>query len=191
MNTELNIEDISLSIVLTRTKGASLRIQVTKNHELLVKAPANMSEKKIEHFIKQKTYWIYRQAKRYEACEQEFAEQEHIRSLPLDKRKQLAYELMKEKTDKYCDIIGVTYDRLRITTATSYWGCCNKTRGTISYVWQMLLLPEDIVDYLVIHELCHMIEPNHSKAFWSNVEKYMPGYKTRRAWLKENGWKYQ
>jgi hypothetical protein len=55
----------------------------------------------------------------------------------------------------------------------------------------MILLPEEIVDYIVVHELCHMIEANHSKAFWNKVGEYMPDYKIRRDWLKENGWKYQ
>jgi hypothetical protein len=191
MNKELVIEDIHLQIVMSRTKSVNLRIQVTKDNTLLVKAPTGMPEQEIEHFIEQKQFWIYKQAKKFQDCGPELAEQEALRSLPLDERKKMAYDLMKRKMDFYCPIIGVNYETLRITTAKSYWGCCTKSRGLISFIWQMILLPEEIVDYIVVHELCHMIEANHSKAFWSKVGEYMPDYKVRREWLKENGWKYQ
>ncbi|MDE6433572.1 MAG: M48 family metallopeptidase [Lachnospiraceae bacterium] len=191
MKESIDIEDIHLDIVFSRKKGARLQIQVARGGRLFVQAPMSMKDKEIEKFIKQKEFWIYKQAKRYEDYEEEFLEQEHLRKLPLAKRKELAYDLVKAKTDTYCEKIGVSYEKIRITTAKSYWGCCTKSKGTIAYIWQVILLPEKMVDYIVVHELCHMIEANHSKAFWNKVEEHMPDYMARRRWLKENGWRYQ
>jgi len=191
MKETVDIEDIHLAVVLSRMKGARLQLQVARGSRLLVRAPLSMKDEEIEKFIKQKEFWIYKQAKRYEDYEEEFLAQDVLRNQPLEKRKELAYHLVKAKTDAYCKQIGVDYKKIRITTAKSYWGCCIKRNGTISYVWQVILLPEEIVDYIVVHELCHMIEANHSKTFWSKVEAYMPDYKAKRIWLKENGWRYQ
>lgn len=191
MRESIDIEDIHLEVVLLRAKGARLQIQIARGGRLLIRAPLSMKDREIEKFIKQKEFWIYKQAKRYEDYEEEFQAQENLRNLPLEKRKELAYDLVKEKTDYYCKRIGVSYEKIRITTAKSYWGCCTKSKGTIAYIWQVILLPEEMVDYIVVHELCHMIEANHSKAFWSKVNEYMPDYMARRKWLKENGWRYQ
>jgi predicted metal-dependent hydrolase len=76
--------------------------------------------------------------------------------------------------------------KIRISSARTRWGSCN-TKGTLSFTWRLVMAPLEIIDYVVVHELSHLKELNHSKAFWSQVEVILPDYKRRRAWLKKNG----
>jgi hypothetical protein len=80
--------------------------------------------------------------------------------------------------------------KLRISSARTRWGSCSR-KGTLSFTWRLVMASPDVVDYVVVHELCHLRHPNHSKAFWSHVERILPGYKTQRAWLKHNGERLQ
>ena len=68
----------------------------------------------------------------------------------------------------------------------SRWGSCS-VEGDISFNWKIIMAPHGIIDYVVAHELCHMIEHNHSPAFWRHVERIIPDYRDRKDWLKENG----
>ena len=82
--------------------------------------------------------------------------------------------------------VGRSARKLVIRAQRTRWGSCS-ARGTISLNWRLMLAPPDILDYVVVHELCHSKEMNHSRAFWERVETILPDYKRRRKWLKENG----
>ncbi len=82
--------------------------------------------------------------------------------------------------------IGVTATRLSIRDPRSRWGSCSSS-GTISFSWRLLLAPSEILEYVVVHELCHILQPNHSRAFWSLVERHQPGRREATAWLHEYG----
>ena len=96
-----------------------------------------------------------------------------------------AEERLQEKVERYSKQIGVSPKGLRVREFKSKWGSCD-SRGTISFNLNLIKAPHPIVDYVVIHELCHMIQPNHSKNFWKEVEKYDASYKEHRAWLKNH-----
>ena len=78
------------------------------------------------------------------------------------------------------------FERVKITGARKRWGSCSP-KGTLNFSWRLILAPPPVVEYVVIHELVHLVERNHSRRFWRRVESLMPDYKTQRAWLKENG----
>lgn len=84
---------------------------------------------------------------------------------------------------------GFQYTRLRISSARTRWGSCS-SRGTLSFTWRLVMLPAQIIEYVILHELVHTVEHNHSPQFWGRVEALMPDYKSRRAWLKKNGGQY-
>lgn len=81
---------------------------------------------------------------------------------------------------------GFTYKKMRLSSARTRWGSCS-TLGTISISWRLVMAPEAILDYVIIHELVHTRIHNHSRLFWDGVAAILPDYKTRRAWLKKNG----
>ncbi len=75
---------------------------------------------------------------------------------------------------------------LRISSARTRWGSCSR-KGTLSFTWRLVMAPPEVMDYVIVHELAHLHEMNHSPAFWALVEKMLPDYQQRRAWLKKNG----
>ena len=90
------------------------------------------------------------------------------------------------KTNSYYEIlIGVKSNKLLFGQYKSKWGSCN-SKKTISYDWRIIMAPFEVIHYLIIHELCHIKFPNHSKYFWKYVEKYMINYKIQKKWLKNN-----
>jgi predicted metal-dependent hydrolase len=83
--------------------------------------------------------------------------------------------------------LGVRYRRIMLRDQRSRWGSCSTT-GTLSFNWRLVLAPHDVLDYVVVHEVCHLVEHNHSKSFWSLVAKRRPGYLEPKQWLDEHGW---
>lgn len=179
----LEIEDVSLPIVLERSNRKTLAIQVTSDLYLQIKAPIQMSERKIHRFLLQKQFWIYKRAK----SEMSNAENRVDRSEEEIKRlREQARVVLTRKSCEYASQLGVMFKKIRIGNQRTRWGSCS-SKGTISYNWRLILMPEPIVDYVVVHELCHLLEMNHSDRFWGLVESIMPNYAERRAWLKKNG----
>ena len=95
-----------------------------------------------------------------------------------------AKERLNEKVEHFSKQIGVLPKGLRVGSYKSKWGSCDR-QGNLTFNWNLIKAPHSIVDYVVIHELCHIIQPNHSKLFWKEVERYDSSYKEHRAWLKE------
>lgn len=179
----LQIEELNIPIMLEKSKRKLLAITLTEDGILSIKAPLRVSDREIEKFLNQKRFWIYKQAKRI----QEEQKNRVVRSEQEIRRlKEEARKVLTEKTDYYKQFLNVEYQKIRIGDQKTRWGSCSSS-GTISYNWRLILMPEKIVDYVVVHELCHMIEMNHSKRFWEQVEAILPDYQARRNWLKENG----
>ncbi len=109
-----------------------------------------------------------------------------INSLLLTWYKIQADLILKEKTHLYSKRIGVSPTDVIIKSFKARWGSCT-IHGVFHYNWHIIMAPEAIIDYLVVHELCHILHHNHSPAFWSAVATYCPNYKDERAWLKLNG----
>ncbi len=108
-----------------------------------------------------------------------------IRSLLKDWYKSHAEKRLVEKTKRFAKVIGVNPNSVSVKDYKSRWGSCS-IAGDISYNWQIILAPHSIVDYVVIHELCHMLEHNHSSKYWKHVERYVPNWRGCREWLKHN-----
>ena len=90
------------------------------------------------------------------------------------------------KVKHYAGLMNVQYGRITIRNQKTRWGSCS-SKGNLNFNCLLMLAPDEVVDYVVIHELCHLIEMNHSKAFWKQVEQMMPDYKKHRKWLKDHG----
>ena len=100
-------------------------------------------------------------------------------------RKQ-APQIITERVKYFADQYQFHYAKIRITSARTRWGSCS-AKGTLSFSWRLILTPMETVDYVVVHELAHTIHHNHSKRFWSLVEKIMPDYKEQRKRLRQYG----
>lgn len=183
----LTIEDLQIPIEFKRQNRKTLAISITEDAGLMVKAPFSMPEKEIERFINQRLFWIYKQAKRMLA-------QKEMRPVRTSKEEHMLHEkaevVLREKTEYYAKMLGVVCQHIRIGDQKTFWGSCS-SRGRISYNWHLVLMPDKIQNYVVVHELCHLMEMNHSPKFWSLVEKIIPDYREQRKWLKEHGNEYR
>jgi predicted metal-dependent hydrolase len=83
--------------------------------------------------------------------------------------------------------LGVRYSRIALRDQRSRWGSCS-TRGTLSFNWRLVLAPHDVLDYVVVHEVCHLVEHHHGPAFWRLLARRRPGYREQKDWLGEHGW---
>lgn len=97
-----------------------------------------------------------------------------------------AKEIIPVRTRHYARMMGVTYGRIAIRRQRTRWGSCS-SKGNLNFNCLLILTPPEVMDYVIVHELCHLIEMNHSKEFWKGVEEIIPNYKEYRKWLKENG----
>ena len=97
-----------------------------------------------------------------------------------------AYKELEEKVMRYSEIIRVSPREIKVRNYKTRWGSCDK-KGRLTFNFHLIKAPHPIVDYVVIHELCHMIQPNHSKFFWNEVAKFDPFFLNHKNWLKENG----
>jgi predicted metal-dependent hydrolase len=83
--------------------------------------------------------------------------------------------------------LGVTYSRLTVRDQQTRWGSCS-SKGALSFNWRLVLAPHDVLDYVVVHEVCHLVELNHGRAFWRLVEQRRKGYREPKQWLDDHGW---
>ncbi|WP_043320732.1 M48 family metallopeptidase [Microbulbifer sp. HZ11] len=97
-----------------------------------------------------------------------------------------ALQLLTEKSHYFASLLGLKFSSVKVRRTRSKWGHCT-IRGELQYNWLVCLAPEPVVDYLVIHEVCHLQHHNHSREFWALVASLCPDYKQLRRWLKENG----
>lgn len=100
--------------------------------------------------------------------------------------KAVAYENIKERIGQYSKIIGLSYKTVKISDAKKRFGSCN-VRGNLNFSWRLIMAPLYVIDYVVVHELMHLKEHNHSQRFWQKVKLIFPGYQQAKEWLKENG----
>jgi predicted metal-dependent hydrolase len=95
-------------------------------------------------------------------------------------------ELVSALAEEEAERLGVSYQRIRIGGQRTLWGSCS-ARGTLSFNWRLVLAPLEVVDYVVVHELCHLRVPDHSRRFWTLVEGHCPHWRHQRDWLREHG----
>lgn len=100
--------------------------------------------------------------------------------------RQAAASYFPLRVSYYIQFTGGSYERITIRGQRTRWGSCS-SRGTLSFNWRLMLAPPKVLDYVVVHELCHLTHMDHSTAFWNAVAEVMPDYKVYRNWLKEHG----
>lgn len=170
----------------------TIAIQILRDGQIIVRSPAHCSRAYIDNFVKKKESWILKhleQAKTLE--EQKTAAGYKHPPLSEEKRKQyieIARDIFSRKTEYYAQIMRISYGRISIREQKTRWGSCS-SKGNLNYNWRLILAPEEVLDYVIVHELAHRREMNHSKAFYDIVESVLPDYRKSRKWLRENGQK--
>lgn len=143
---------------------------------LRISAPRGISQAVIDEFVRKNAAWIARQRearKRSVYLPEGTGTQEHYLN-----HKENARTFVSERVMFWNAKLGFTFSKIVIRNQVSRWGSCSK-KGILNFNYRLLLLPPELADYVVVHELCHLKHFNHSKKFWNEVEKIMPDYKIR------------
>ena len=111
---------------------------------------------------------------------------EHLKAVVEQWYRTKALSRLNDKTRRYSAILKVEPTSINLKDYKAMWGSCSP-KGVVSYNWRIILAPHKIVDYIVVHELCHLIEPNHSSKYWKQVRSVIPDYEHSKEWLKNNG----
>lgn len=166
---------------LIRSNRKTVAIQI-KNGEVIVRAPHRAPLKYIEVFLESKRDWIEKGiAAQIAAPQYPPFTAEEVRSMV-----DAALVDIPKRVARLAPIVGVTYGRITIRNQRTKWGSCS-SKGNLNFNCVLMLSPEWVRDYIVVHELCHLKQMNHSSAFWAEVERVCPNYKQAVAWLKDNG----
>ena len=166
---------------IIRSSRKTLALQIT-DEGLLVRAPLRMSEGQIRAFVEAKKGWIDKNLQKQAAQPAQPA----FTQAQLQELAHRAAAVIPERVAFFARRLGVSWGRIGIRAQHTRWGSCS-TKGNLNFNCLLMLTPPEILDYVVIHELCHRLEMNHSAAFWSRVESLCPDHRACRKWLKENG----
>ena len=173
---------MEFSYRVIRSSRKTAAIQITPEGEILLRCPHRMSREAIRGFVQSKSPWI----------EAHLARQTAAPRLPLLTEAQLqnlvreAQAVIPCRVAHFGPILGVTWERITIRRQRSRWGSCSG-KGSLSFNCLLMLTPPEVLDYVVVHELCHRKQMNHSAAFWAEVERILPNYRESRQWLKDHG----
>lgn len=162
----------------------TLAIQITSDGNVKVRAPKGCPKSTIERFLIEKESWILKyvdKAKQHPpAVKKPLTPQERKRYI------KIARDIFTQKTIYYASIMSVTFGRISIREQKTRWGSCSSD-GNLNFNWRLIFAPEEVLDYIVVHELAHRREMNHSQAFYEIVSSILPEYKKSQKWLRDNG----
>ena len=159
----------------------TIAIQIMPEGNVVVRCPRRMRSDDIKRFVESKSGWI---EKHLAACNP--IEPSKLSEKEISKLREKARHLVTQRVKYYAPIIGVPYGQIAIRTQRTRWGSCS-SKGNLNFNCLLALVPPDVLDYIVVHELCHRKELNHSERFWTEVGKVLPDYRIRKKWLKDNG----
>lgn len=175
--------EIRVSVI--RSARKSLGLEVRDANTVLARIPTRVSDRELKAFVENHRSWIL------EKTEVMAEREEKRKSTPapppelLSKTDRMKIQLkIGKRVRHYCEAMGVTVGYVTVKNQKTRWGSCS-AKGNVNFNYQLAFLPDELLDYVVIHELAHRRHMNHSRAFWAEVEKYCPDYLERREQLKE------
>lgn len=171
---EIKYNNKKIEYTLIRAKIKNMYIQI-KNEEVIVKAPIKLNEKYIKEFVNKKSKWIYENLER----SRKTSKMENIEQQDIDRLS----KIVNESVEKYSEILKVKPKKVKIKDIKYAWGSCSSNTN-ISINMHLAKKSKEVIEYVVLHEMCHLIHMNHSKQFWDLVERNMPKYKEYKKKLK-------
>ena len=163
---------------MIRSGRRTLALEITHEGELIVRAPMRASDSEIATFAKEHEDWVNRRLPSVLARRRPPLSPEEERVL-----RDRARADLPARTERWARLMGIEYSGISITSARHRFGSCN-ANGRICYSFRLMEFPESVIDYVVVHELAHLVEMNHSPRFYAVVERVLPDYKTRKKLLK-------
>lgn len=180
--------DVAAEVKIIKSNRKTVSLQVNDDMTVTIRAPKHISKREIDKILTEKEAWILKHMKLISEAKAsiEASNVQKLTSQELEKLASEALEYIPKRVENYSKLVGVDYGRITIRNQKTRWGSCS-SKGNLNFNCLLMLTPTEVLDYVVVHELCHRKEMNHSKAFWSEVEKIIPNYKDYIKWLKNEG----
>ena len=164
---------------IIRSSRKTMAIEIKPDGRVCVRIPNRVSDRQARSFVESKADWLKKNLEKIEERREANEAVEKFTETELKIIKKKAKREIPILVDYYAPLIGVTYNRISIRAQRTLWGSCTAD-GNLNFNCLLVLLPERVMRYVVVHELCHRKEMNHSKRFWSEVSKILPDYKELR-----------
>lgn len=186
LQTSIRIAGISFPVIIIRSKRKTLALSVSSDCRVIARAPLKMPEYMIGEFIVSKAEWIEKRAAVIEERNKQLEGLEHFSADQIKAMADEAGKIIPERVKYYASLIGVTYGRITIRNQKTRWGSCS-AKGNLNFNCLLVKAPSEVLDAVVVHELCHRKHMDHSKEFYNEIYKVYPEYDQWDSWLKDNG----
>ncbi len=171
-----------MNVKIIRSNRKTIAIQITQDLSVIVRAPYYVSQKEIDRVLNEKEFWILKNIE--EIKKNRVGDPEELTRAQIDELADRALEYIPKRVIYFSMQMKVYFGNVTIRNQKTRWGSCS-SKGNLNFNCQLMRMPPEVIDYVVVHELCHLKEMNHSKAFWEEVEKVMPDYQKHRDYLKK------
>lgn len=180
---------MQITYIIQKSRRRSISVSIMADNKVLVKAPYGTTERMVQEFLVAKKGWI---TKHLEKQNREVEQAESLFFFTEDEVKNIkrkARKIIPERVGYWAEKLGVTYGRITIRLQSSRWGSC-AANGNLNFNCLLVLMPSEVLDSVVVHELCHRRHMNHSKEFYTEIDRVFPDYRRWNKWLKDNGGVY-
>ena len=174
-----------MDYTIIRSRRKTMAIEIGRNG-MVVRAPMRAGDREIRAFVEKNRGWV---EKHLEKAQAQRAAEENIVPLTAEEIRvlaQAAAKVIPERVRYYAPLVGVTFGRITIRNQRTKWGSCT-ARGNLNFNCLLMLAPAEVLDSIVVHELCHLKVMNHSPAFYAEVLRVFPEYRKWQKWLRDNG----
>ena len=171
-----------LTYQVIRSDRRSLSLQIKADGSIVVRCPRRYPLSEIQKFVESKSAWIQKNLLSLQSIAKIPRLTEEEKEILADQ----ARRYLPGRVRHFAPLVGVTYGNITIRCQKTRWGSCS-AKGNLNFNLLLMLAPPEVIDYIVVHELCHRKEMNHSPKFWAEVEKILPDYRQQELWLKTNG----
>ena len=183
-------EEGNIPVEVLHSRRRTLGLEIKADGRVCARMPRGIPSQAVMDFIKERQDWIVQKWFLMEE-KRRIREQRPLPDYVAHPELEAAYRKrartqLEARAAYYAGLMGVTYNRIAIRAARTRWGSCS-AQGNLNFHWKLILMPPEVLDYVVVHELAHRKEMNHSARFWAEVERILPDYKRRRKWLKDYG----
>lgn len=182
----MKAKGISTEIEIIRSRRRTMTAEIHDDGHVVIRAPMKLAMAEIERFISEKTNVIEKHVLKRLDENRKLSETRPFTPEEISQMSDEAASLITRRVEYYAKLMGLTYSRITIRSQKTRWGSCTSD-GHLSFNCLLVKTPPEVLDSVVVHELCHINHPNHSKAFYADVYRVFPDYDRCSRWLKDNG----
>lgn len=182
----MTVPELPCEITVIRSRRKTLAAEIRRDGALIVRAPLRLPEAEIRRFLHEKSAWIRSHLAKQQALREQLAQMPAFTQEELAALRQQAQHTIPARVSYYAARLGVTYGRITLRFQKTRWGSCSAA-GNLNFNCLLMLAPPRVLDSVVVHELCHRIHPDHSRAFYAEIRRVFPDYAQCHGWLRQNG----